>query len=375
MYTFALSNNQKHKKMNKIFSLLAIGLLFITACTKDKESEELEIPSTYSFENVSYSGQTARLAMLAEMTTLMKTANTSGTTVSATDLKNMFTNENDPFISVDLNSNSKDIESKTFSGDVQLFEDYMDALASISGTTDVAASGQAGIATSGTKAYLLNAKGVEYTQLIEKGLMGALAYYNIAEVYTREDKIGNAVDNETVETGKGTPMEHHWDEAFGYIGANTAFEVSTYKYHAKYAAKGEDAGLKTRTNLLNAFLAGRAAISAKDMERKDLEAKNVRKYMEEVSVTTAIHYLNGAKENFTDYAIRCHQLSEAYAFIASLKYNSDKTISTTELNTVKSYLEDASSEPNFADLSIPDINSAIDLLSATFELDNVKATL
>lgn len=365
------------KKINfKTLTVLLFGILIsLSSCKKDADVTDYEIPTTYNFTNVYYGGQTARLEMMQAMTSYMKTSNTSGTTISETTLKAMFANEGNPFTEASLNSAGKDIKSKTFAADVIMFEDYMEALATLSGTTTVATSGIAGIATSGSKAYLLNANGVEYTQLIEKGLMGALSYYQISENYTREAKIGSSVDNETIVDGEGTDMEHHWDEAFGYIGGNTTLDDVTYIYHAKYAGKGESAGLSTRTNLFNAFIAGRAAISAKDMVRKDEEAINVRTYMEETTVTTAIHYLNGAKENLTDYAIRCHELSEGYAFVSSLKYGADAKISATELAEVKAFLQNTAGEPDFANITVANINSAINKLSTVYGLDAVKATL
>ena len=50
----------------------------------DGSCEELQVPSTYVFTDsdgnstVSYGGQTARMDMLSEMTSYLKTANTSG---------------------------------------------------------------------------------------------------------------------------------------------------------------------------------------------------------------------------------------------------------------------------------------------------------
>ena len=355
---------------------IAIAIVFtLSSCKKDSSLKDSDIPTTYNFENVNYSGQTARLAMMAEITTYMKTANVSGTVVTAAVLKDMFANENNPFTDAALNADSKDIESKTFAADVAKIKDYMDKLAALSGNTTVASAGVAGIATSGTSSYLVNENGVEYRELIEKSLMGALSYYQIAAVYTSADKIGDAVDNETVIAGEGTAMEHHWDEAFGYIGANSTFDETTYSFHAKYASKGEAAGLNTRTNLFKAFLAGRAAISAKDMDRKNIEAANVRKYMEEVIVTTAISYLNGSKANITDYAVACHQLSEAYGLISSLKYNGEKKVSDADISLLKSYLENTSGEPDFANITVAKINMAIDKLSTIYGLDAVKNSL
>lgn len=366
------------KLISFIFLLTAVSFI---SCDKDDDPidvdpilKDSDIPSTYNFANVSYTGQTARLDMLQAMTSYMKTANTSGTALEAGRLKKMFANDNNPFDDTDLNASGKQVKNKTFASDVAKFETYMDALTALSGTTTVAEAGTAGIATTGSKSYLLTENGVEYTQLIEKGLMGALSYYQVSEKYTRDQKIGNSVDNETVNDGKGTDMEHHWDEAFGYIGANVTFDDSAYRYHAKYAKKAESF-LNTRTNLFKAFLAGRAAISFKDMARKDVEAKNVRDLMEEATVTTAIHYLNGGKENFIDYAKRCHGLSEAYAFVGSLKYNADSKINSADLATVLGYLQNGAGEPDFANVSVAKLNSAINKLSQVYGLDAIKDSL
>ncbi|MEE9438435.1 MAG: DUF4856 domain-containing protein [Saprospiraceae bacterium] len=364
---------------NSAFQFLAVLTIFsftIISCGKDNENvlNDKDIPTTYSFENVSYAGQTARLDMLQAMTSYMKTANTVDVQVSASKLRDMFANENNPFENADLNTATKQIRNKIFESHIPKFETYMDALAELSGNTNDASAGTAGVATSGSKSYLLNANGVEYTQLIEKGLMGALNYYQVCEKYTRDEKIGNDIDNTEVTEGKGTKMEHHWDEAFGYVGANVEMDGEGYRYHGKYSGKGEEL-LKTRTNLFQSFLAGRAAISAKDMVRKDDEAKKVRKYMELTTVTTAIHYLNGGKTNFADYAKRCHGLSEAYAFVGSLKYNGDSKISSADLDVVLSNMENIEGNPDFANITITDLNNTINALSAVYSLDDIKDSL
>ena len=58
--------------------------------TIDSTEVSYEIPSTYSFENVSYSGQTTRINMLKEMVSYLKKANTPGVTIDSDTLKMMF---------------------------------------------------------------------------------------------------------------------------------------------------------------------------------------------------------------------------------------------------------------------------------------------
>ncbi len=68
------------------------------SCEYIIDSGGLEVPNTYSFvdqngnSTVSFSGQAQRLDMLSEIVLYMKTANTQGVAVSATQLKNMYAN-------------------------------------------------------------------------------------------------------------------------------------------------------------------------------------------------------------------------------------------------------------------------------------------
>ncbi len=378
--------------MKQVIIALTATSILLASCKKDDPEETpqtspsgVTLPTTYNFSNVDYSGQTARLDMLAEMTVELKKANT-GLQVDSSLLRKMYSNTGSPFSDGSLNSSGKQLKNKTYSNagafNTQYFEYLMKRQGDISSNAgNVWSPGNVGVATSGTKAYFLDENGVEYTQLIEKGLMGAIFYYNIAEVYTRPSKIGNSVDNTTVTPGKGTDMEHHWDEAFGYFGAPTDFSATNTtnsRYHAKYALKGDAVGLGTIAKVMNQFIKGRFGISNKDYDLRDAAASDVRKEYELLLVTTAIHYLNSGKANFSDDAIRNHALSEAYAFIFSLAYNSDKVISTTDLNTVKGYFETTAGPttiPSLLNVTIADINAAIDLLSSTYDLDAVKTAL
>lgn len=348
--------------------ILMLTLIVAAGCKKDDDEEPTyEVPTTYNFENVSYSGQTERLDMLEEMTTYMKTGNTTGTELDAQVLKDMFANENDPFSF----TSTKQLKSKTFELVQATFEGYMDALALASASTTAGSQGVAGVVSSGTSAYLLSADGVEYTQLIEKGLMGATFYYQATAVYLSDDKIGASVDNSTIEPGEGTDMEHHWDEAFGYLGVPVDFPTNTddARFHGKYC-NSRDALMGTNSLLMNAFLTGRAAISANDMDTKTAEIVTIRDQWELVIAGTAIHYLNGSKADFSDDALRCHQLSEAYAFVQSLRYNPTKKISDTDWQTVLDTIG-----LDFYSITIADIDDARNQLSTIYGLDSVKDQL
>ena len=129
---------------------------------------------------------------------------------------------------------------------------------------------------------------------------------------------------------------------------------------------------------MNQFIKGRYGITNKNYNYRDQAATQLRVEYEKILVTTAIHYLNSAKSNFSDNALRNHALSESYAFIFSLAYNSDKVISNTDFDLVKSYFEVAAGPttvPSFLAITVADINSAIDKLSSVYSLDAVKGSL
>jgi len=375
------------KKM--IFALTATSIM-MASCKKDEPSvEEVPVatvfPSTYNFDNVSYTGQTKRLDMLEAMTAELKKAN-AGTQVDSSLLARMYSNSGNPFGDASLDGSGKQLKNKTYSSVGAFNASYFEYLMKRQGDISQFAgntwsAGSAGVATSGTKSYFFDENGVEYTQLIEKGLMGAVFYYNIAEVYTRPGKIGASVDNTIVTPLEGTDMEHHWDEAFGYFGAPIDFSSSVTvnaRYHAKYSKKGQTAGLETTDKVMNQFIKGRYGITNKNYNYRDQAATQLRVEYEKILVTTAIHYLNSAKSNFSDNALRNHALSESYAFIFSLAYNSDKVISNTDFDLVKSYFEVAAGPttvPSFLAITVADINSAIDKLSSVYSLDAVKGSL
>ena len=365
--------------------LFAMGL---TSCSDDGVNlpAPYNPPESYNFDNVSYSGQTDRLNMLSEMISTIDEV-TEGNAPDATTLLNMYANENSPFSNPDLNASTKQLKSKTYSGlgaiDANEIEAYINAFAQDAAMykDSTWAPGQPGIVTKadGSGSYFLNADGVEYSEIIEKTLMHAVFYYQACEVYTREGKIGDAVDNTIVTPGKGTDMEHHWDEAFGYWGVPTDatasnFESADLKYFGKYAKKGEAVGIPTFQNLLTAFISGRYAISTMDYTSRDEAAQEVRQHWEMISVTTGIHYLNCAIANVGDDAKFYHELSEAYTFIQGLAYNQDRIISGSDWAALLGLLE-VNGEASFTSVTIADLNNIKNQLASIYGLEAVKNQL
>ncbi|PRY10950.1 uncharacterized protein DUF4856 [Pontibacter ummariensis] len=357
-------------------ALALVGLaacVSFTSCSDDEdELPSYNVPETYSFENVNYAGQTARMAMLTELDTYIKTGN-NGEILNAQKLKDMYANVNNPFSDESLNTSGKQLKNKTILTAQPVFEEYLEEVAdaSLLGTVPAVPGTPGVLTTADGKSYLVDANGLEYAQVIQKGLMGAVFYNQAVEGYLSEEKIGAAVDNITVTPGEGTKMEHHWDEAFGYFGAPKDFptNVADAKYWANYSNK-VDAVLGSNKVLMDAFLKGRAAISAKDMAGKDEAIATIRKEWERLVAAAAIHELNAAKNNLADQAKKSHYLSEAIGFVMGLQYKTDRKLSDAKFQEVMNAIG-----PNLYQTTADDINAAINILSTAYEMESIKGQL
>lgn len=353
---------------------LAACATFTSCSDDDDDLPSYEVPATYSFENVNYSGQTARIGMLSELDAYIKTGN-NGAELDAQKMKNMYANANSPFANAELNAaTTKQLKNKTISTATAAFEGYFDAVAAASQNGQQAASnGTAGILTSkdGTKNYLVDANGVEHGQVISKGLMSAVFYFQAVDSYLTTEKIGPAVDNTTVTEGEGTKMEHHWDEAFGYFGAPVDFPQNKegISYWANYSNK-VDAVLNTNKAIMDAFIEGRAAISAKDMATKERAAATVRTEWEKLVAASTVLELNAARQNLADQALKSHYLSEAKGFAMGLKYKTDRKLTDAQYNELMAKIGS-----NFYNTSATDIDAAVDIISKAYGFESIKANL
>ncbi len=367
-----------YSKSTKIFTLI-LAVSIISSCKK-KEDEvptptptgpTYSVPTTYNFINVNYSGQTTRISMLDEISLYMSTANTTGTALDAQKLKDMYANTNNQFTDGALNTSGKQLKNKTFVLDQPLFDAYFDTIAMQSTSLMVGTNGTAGVVVSTTdpsKKYLQGPNGIEYAQIIKKGLMGAAFYYQAMDTYLANL---SSDDNTTVVTGDGTAMEHHFDEAFGYFGVPIDFpsNITGIKYWGDYCNK-LNTQMGTNATMMNACLAARAAISNSDYATRDAKVAIVRTQWEKIVAASVIYELNRAKTNITDDALRNHYISEAIGFIMSLKYNSQKTITNTQITQALNYIG-----YNIYNVSITNIDNARALISSIYGLDSVKDIL
>ena len=343
-------------------SLLFAGLLF-SACSDDEDNTiapTVEAPTTYDFtrdgqSTVSFSGQTTRIAMADELTDALLSFNEATESL----LLAMYRNEADgggnvaPFTEAALNASDKSIRSKVassrdyFSANAtegtaikNQFEDWINRqLIEVFPNEEVLARpGVAGQIADGDAVRYINADGLEYNQLVGKGLIGALMTDQMLNNYLSEAVLdeGDAREEnnaETLEEGENyTFMEHKWDEAYGYAyGASQNptdpnVSLGDDDFLSKYIGRVEDdpdfAGIADE--IYQAFKLGRAAIVAEEYDLRDQQAAIIRERISEVIGIRAVYYLQQGKKALDqenpDYGTAFHELSEAYGFIYSLRF-------------------------------------------------------
>lgn len=372
-----------------ILAGFVIAGMLMTGCTKENDTPEptpeLEIPYSSLSANsnykttftddagastVDFSGQTTRRSMLKELDGYIRTAGTAS--ISASKMMDMFQNQNSPFTDAALNqATTKQLSTKTaasFSATAadaerQRFAGYFTKMENLSGmNSQTASQGVAGML--GGK-RLVDEKGVEYGQLISKGLIGALMLDQISNVYLGADK--QNVDNTTPEEGENyTAMEHHWDEAYGYLTSNETYPVEKEEsYLGEYARQGTSLH-GGAANLYLAFLKGRAAIVNNDMNTRDEQIAYIRSELEKAVATVGVSYLNKTI-SATDDATRFHALSEGVGFIYSLRFAHNAKINTAKSDELMNRL--MNKIDGFWGLTEADIQSVRDEVAQAFGID------
>lgn len=367
-------------------SFIAISGIMAFSCVEDDapRNEVINAPSTYVFERngastVDYQGQTDRLNMLSEIKNYLITGD-KGQALSIQKLLDMYSNTNSPFSSQQLNqATTKQLENKTNAAQIGFFKGLMTQAAEVSkdvaANKTAAAEGIAGRIERGTTGNFVNVneKGWEFTQLIEKGLMGAVFYDQIFNSYLTEAKIGDAVDNKNLVEGKNyTMMEHHWDEAFGYWGVPIDFPkgdpVLTPEFKRFWAnyTNGRDGLLKVNQPLMDAYILGRAAIVANNHTVKKDQVKVIIDLHELVSAATAIHYINDAMDFLSsgDKGNLFHSLSEASAFVSAFQYSPLKKINQSIILEILT--SDFGTDGNFWKVSNESLQNAKNKLTTAY---------
>lgn len=345
--------------MKKVLPFLFLAALIVSSCGNEDDSKpSVEAPARYVFERngqttVSFSGQTTRIQMGEELVSGLKNFSSS-----AELLLEMFRNakadgsDASPFNDANLNNATQSIKSKTAASRDFFFANATDAsliradfetwinkqVAEIFPNENVAAApGVAGQVADGGATRYVSGTGIEYDQLVNKGLIGALMVDQALNHY-----LGTAVldegsnrddnDNEVLAEGSNyTTMEHKWDEAYGYLygtAADPADPNATIgrddsflnKYIGRMEGDEDFAGIAAE--IFDAFKLGRAAIVAKDYDLRDEQANIIREKISVAIAVRAVYYLQQAKIAMAakNFGTAFHDLSEGYGFIYSLQF-------------------------------------------------------
>lgn len=358
---------------NKYFrnsAFIALAVIGLTSCKKDKTEGEKDKPALRP--SIDYAKLTDGTKYDASNTIFVDASNKStidlstgnfryrvfqgintyaGTwkngPVSADVLKNMFANTGNPFTAISnpapadfaaLNASGVQLRNVTASSwadaDAAAVRTKIEAdfltMATISNSASVpAVKGTAGYVLNAANAKtIVDAKGFETPQLIQKGLIGAFDLDYIGNVLLNK---GLDADNYTLVTGKNyTKLEQNWDEAYGSLTLSPIFlagstdavrgtsEQFLGSYIWEYGKPAANANYNY-TKVFGAFLRGRAAIVNNDKVELKKQADIIRNTMEKAIAGAALGYLAKWKTG-TDEGTRAHAIGEGLGFIYSLRF-------------------------------------------------------
>ena len=348
----------------------------------------IDPPTIYEFtrhgeSTVSYAGQNDRLDQLAEIKAYLLTSD-AGSMISEQVLLDMFANTGDNGGGNFSFTSDRQLKNKTFAPDLdeRLFETlFADAAAaSLAGSMGtLAENGTAGLITREDKGttILIDENGREFTQLIEKGLMGAVLYNQIYNTYLTENRIGDGVENVALSQGKMyTAMEHHMDEAFGYWNSPVDFasewpsdrgsEDRFWSHYSNVVDNVRDGELGTNSIIMDAFIAARTAIVNNDPTERDAQRDILYENLDLVAAAVAVHYINDTlgflAEGKTGEAF--HVLSEAWAFTNALRYNPRRVLSLAEIEEIME--SDYGADGNFWNANAIGLNKAKSTIVAAY---------
>ena len=402
--------------MRKLLFSAIIGGLTLVSCTSDDDAltpegeNQIETPSNYTFERdnnstVSYSGQTTRLQMSAELLSNFNDFDNASEEL----LSNMFSNENAPFENASLNESSKSVKSKVAASSLYFstnnvesseiradFESFISTqMNEVAANKEVLAeAGVAGQIADGDAVRYVNSKGLEMNQAFAKSLIGGLVVDQMLNNYLSSavlDEGDNRTNNdmELVEEGNYyTTMEHKWDEAYGYLYGDPSIPAADpnsvlnesddrllFNYLGRVDNDDDFSGIAEET--FEAFKTGRAAIVAGDYELRDEQVAIIRENISEVVAIRAIYYLQAGKEAIAanNYGAAFHDLSEGFGFVYSLRFTNKPGTNMPYLSkeAVDMYKEQLLAGNGFWDVTPETLDNISEEIAAAFDFNVAEA--
>lgn len=199
--------------------------------------------------------------------------------------------------------------------------------------TEVSTQAENGTNPAGTPHYV-SATGIDYSQLIQKFLLGALVFAQGTDDYLDDDvgTLGKGLYASSAQNGSNpySSLEHVWDEGFGYFGAARDYTSrdddanktgvvddnqdgfidvrAEHNFGASTNAAKRDAGADPATptdftnDAFSAFFAGRALITQAQVDFADMSAADQADLVafrdaaagawEQAIAATVVHYIN-----------------------------------------------------------------------------------
>ncbi|PKD44472.1 DUF4856 domain-containing protein [Rhodohalobacter barkolensis] len=346
----------------KLFIPALIIMTIISCDISDSDSDtDIETPSSYEFtrngeSTVSFSGQTTRIRMAMELNDAMMDFDNSTEELLLQMYRNQTADGGDanPFSESGLNESTKSVKGKVAASadyfasntaaSAQIKSDFEEWISGqvnevFPNENELAEAGVPGQLADGSTARYVNAKGLEYDQMVAKSLNGALMadqmlnnYLSVSVLDAGTNREDN--DNDVLEEGTNyTTMEHKWDEAYGYLFGNAANPANPLPnlgeaddFLNKYLGRvlGDPDFEEIPQEIFDAFALGRAAIVAGDYDLRDQQAQIIRQKISEVIAIRAVYYLQSGKnaldQQTPDYGGAFHDLSEGFGFIYSLQF-------------------------------------------------------
>lgn len=339
--------------MIKAFTICALATTVLFSACKREDKDETVVTPTYDYSGLDTTVYSPNFKNEAGDTTTDRTAGrnlnqmfagglstymrkSTSQIISSADMKSMYTGNGFTDTYTYLNSTGLQIKSNVASSfssadadkEKAKFETYFDSLAKISNNfADSAKDGKTGIAFNGTSKYLCDAKGIEWIQVIQKGLIGAFQLDYVGNVLLANTN----VDNTSILSGtKQTQLAQNWDKAYGLLTIKTVYgsAASTSSHGSEsqlgsYAWEYNPYNPKTKKALLDlhrAFLIGRKAIQNNDLATAKIQADKIRITYEKTLAKAALGYITKTKDASTSTGSRIHALGEGLGFIYSLRF-------------------------------------------------------
>jgi len=396
----------------------------------------LMVPDTYAFErdgvasDVRIPGQIERLSMLEEIDVAFTDFNGTVYGGFSVDLLNgIYRNEGVTFTNeflnsqtsaggtLDLNTTTRQLRNTTADSEDYfvrpgnateaatvraLFDSF------ITGQVDevfpafmnVATEGNAGQLPDGSSTRFVNANGLEYNEIFEKGLIGALILDQVVNNYISptflddgDNRATNDAGTPRNDSGTDTQMEHQWDEGFGYVYGASCDLIDVARDLGE-----NDGSLNNYMDLVNddedfrgiadaiylAFRTGRAAITASDYGIRDEQVAILQRELSRVMAIRCVFYLQqgrikleAAREGAGEFGDAFHDISEGLGFLLGLRYTQDPTTNAPYYTPtdITSWFENITegTANGLWDIEAATLDAIADMIAAPFGFTSAQA--